>query len=111
MKHTEITTPEKKTVYRVSNWISIQSAYITPRSDLWYYAEHDEGGKHGFVDYFRFNGHRYAVNQFISRWSAWGGGCETLPDFICGYDGDGDIYNPLLLELNDEGNAVRLYLD
>ena len=111
MKHTEITTLDKKTVYRVSNWISIQSAYITPRSDLWYYAEQDEDGKHGCVDYFRFNGRKYAVNQFISRWSPWGGGCETLPDFICGYDADGDIYNPLLLELNDEGNAVRLYLD
>lgn len=111
MKYTEITTPERKTVYRVSNWISIQSAYVTPRSGLWYYAERDEDGKRGFVDYFRFNGQKYAIGQFISRWSAWGGGCETLPDFICGYDGDGDIYNPLLLELNDEGNAVRLYLD
>lgn len=100
------------TLERVSRWIEIDSKEVTPRHSLYYYADKENGdGRPGYLMYFRFKGREYAVGQFIGRYSMFGFDheCKTYPAFITGYDADGDLYTPLLCEIDEYGEKIRLY--
>ena len=70
-------------------------------------------GQPGYLTFFRYHGREYALSQFIARFGAWGFDQrgETYPAFITGYDADGDIYTPLLCELDEYGDRIRLYVE
>ena len=108
-------------IKRVSRWIAIQTnCKVNKNNSLYDYAS-DENGcsvqsenfnpENGvFLDFFRFNGRTYALNQFLNRFGICGFDfdCEEYPSFITGYDGT-DYYKPLLCELDDCGSRIRLY--
>jgi hypothetical protein len=103
-----------KELKRVSRWISIKTLCVTHKHSLAFFGDDMEcidGYK--VVDAFRWKNRWYAVGQFIGRFSMWGFDreCERYPSYIHAYDGDGDIYNPLLMEINEDGTAIRLYLE
>lgn len=101
-----------RTIERASRWIRIDGKEVTPRHSLYYYADKENGdGRPGYLSYFRYNGREYALSQFISRYSMFGfdQSAETYPAFITGYDADGDLYTPLLCELDEYGERIRLY--
>lgn len=102
-----------KNIKPVSRWISVQYIDVTEKHSLYCYADKTEeyNGKYP-VSAFRYNNRWYALNQFINRYSMWGFDpkCEEYPAFICGYDGDGNIFNPLLLRMDEYGEKVRLYI-
>lgn len=127
MGKTFISTDGRDEITRVSRWINIRQNYNPRRNNsLWDYVT-DGNGAHAtsydfnpasglFLDYFQFNGRNYALEQFIRLDSVWCGcrGGITFQDgktecYICAYDTDGNIYNPLYLELDDSGERVRLY--
>jgi hypothetical protein len=111
---------------RVSRWIQIRQNYNPgKRNRLWDYVT-DENGRHPyqdnfspenglFLDYFIFNGRTYAIEQFI--------GFGSIADcighhtgyiengekyYLSGFDSE-DYYRPILLELDDCGERVRVY--
>lgn len=102
-----------KSIKRVSRWISIQNLDVTEKHSLYYYGEDIEDSKKRSVMAFRYNGRWYAVNQFIARFGMYGFdvNCKDYPSFISGYDGDGNIYNPLMCELDEYGEKIRLYIN
>ena len=118
--------PNRKFI-RVSRWIKIQTNYNpNKRNALWDYVM-DARGYHAyqdkfdaseglFLDYFRFNGTTYALDQFIRI----GGIADSIghsegyiedkqKHFLCGYDGN-DYFHPLYIELDEWGEYVRLYV-
>ena len=116
----EITMQDGTKMYRVSRWIKIRQNYnVSPRNHLYYYATDENGYRTGstnfkhssetFLDYFRFGNQTYAINQFLRL---------TYPIFyetedgklayLSGYDAE-DYYNPLMIELSDDCEYVRLY--
>lgn len=103
-----------KELKRVSRWISIRSLEVTENHSLYCYAdkEDDYNGKYTVLA-FRYKNRWYALSQFIARFGIMGFDttCERYPAFITGYDADGNIYNPLLMELDDYGEKCRLYLE
>lgn len=103
-----------KNLKRVSRWITVNSKMITNRHSLWCYADkEDKNDKNGYILYFRWNGREYAMQQFISRFSMYGFDkeCKEFPSFIHGYDADGNVFRPLLIEIDEHGEKVRLYLE
>ena len=103
-----------KNLYPVSRWITIQGKYITPRHSLWNYGEKEtDDDKKRYLLFFRYGGREYAFAQFIARFGAWGFDqkCERYPAFITGYDGDGDLYSPLLCSIDEYGEKIRLFLE
>ena len=125
-----ITTDGKDKVTRISRWIKIQTKYnANKRNSLYDYVVDENGYKSyqdnfnpengTYLDYFRFNGKTYALDQFYRM------GCMYLSmspyefidtdgksTFIGAMDMDGDLYinrNTLYLELDDCGEYVRLY--
>ena len=121
----EITCKDGKKIVRVSRWIKIRTAWdITPRHSLYDYSR-DEYGRHpyqdGFdptngthLDYFRFNGRKYALEEFLSCGSAWVSTTWQWEDengklqFISGVQQD-NYFNPLLIEIDDGCEYVRVY--
>lgn len=102
-----------KELKRVSRWITVNSMEVTEKHRLYCYAvEKDETTKKGYLYYFRHNGKLYSLDQFINRWSMYGfdQSCKEYPRFICGYDCE-NYYNPLLIELDEYGEKVRLYVE
>lgn len=102
-----------KELKRVSRWISVNCIYVTEKHSLYYYGDKysEENGKRPVMA-FKWNGRLYAVGQFISRWGMFGFDQQgkEYPKYICGYDGEGDIFNPLLIEIDEYGDKVRLYI-
>lgn len=113
------------TVRRISRWITIKQAYnITKRNHLWDYAT-DENGYYPYqdefdssngvwLDYFRFGGRTYAINQFYTLGSIVYGGApyefidtDGKSTFIVAVDDN--YWNPLYIELEDGGERVRVY--
>lgn len=104
----------RKKVIPVSRWITIETKYVTSRHSLYCYADEcgEEDGKRP-VSCFRYKGRYYALGQFFSRYGMFGFDlkAERYPAFITGYDGEGDIYTPLLCSLDDYGDKIRLYIE
>ena len=116
-----------KIIYRNSRWIKRITNYKpNKRNSLYYYTcdgygyregtENYNPSEHGgkFLDYFRYKGRNYAIEQFISCSSPWG--CipyswedkEGKLNFISGYDSE-NYFNPLLIEISDCGEYIRVY--
>lgn len=122
----EFKTQNGTTLIRVSRWIRIRQNYNpNKRNSLWYYVKDGNGWREGqpgydpesglFLDYFRFNGRNYALEQFISNSSAWGYPIffedeNGKTSFISGYDSENYV-NPLLIELDDCCEYVRCYYE
>lgn len=110
-----------KQLKKVSRWIAVKYNYNpSEKNSLYYYAKDENGNsansesferETAFLEYFRFSGKTYALEQFINRFSCWGFDqcCNEYPSFIVGYDSEGDIYNPLLLEMDETGEKIRLW--
>lgn len=104
----------------ISDWIEIETTYVDENDeDLFDYADkydeyvNEEYGNIEYpVSYFEFNGERYALDRFLSRWGMVGFDqkCERYPKFIDGYDSH-EYFNPLYIELSDDGEYVRLWED
>ena len=110
-----ITTDGKK-IERVSRWIKIRQAYnVTEKHSLYYYAEKLEENEN-MLDYFIFNGRKYALNQFYRFGTMWTPSPPPMfyendkLHYISGYDAE-NYYNPLLIEVEECGEAVRIYRD
>ena len=121
------TVDGKNTVTRLSRWIQIKQNYnVNKRNSLYEFSADENGYKPGqseynpangtYLDYFRFNGRNYAIEQFITLGSAWIGGApyeftdtDGKSTFIHAVDYYGDLYNPLYIELDAYGDRVRVY--
>lgn len=122
-----LTKDKQYRVKRVSRWIQIKQNYnVSKRNGLFEFST-DENGytpaqvdynpENGtFLDYFRFRGRNYAINQFIVLGSAWCGGVryeftdtDGKSTFIHAVDFYGDLFNPLYIELEEGGERVRVY--
>ena len=116
---------EKETITRRSRWIQIRQNYNpNKRNALAYYITdgngyhiHDKEFNRGeglYLDYFKYRGRNYALSQFYRLESMMMSsenrilkdGKDTV--IICAVDAE-NYYNPLYLELNETGEAVRLY--
>lgn len=98
-------------VKRVSRWIRIDNIPVTNRHSLYDYADTyglDEGEK-PLLTCFRYSGRVYALGQFM-RLAAPYSFIDTNGNraFISGYDSS-NYYNPLLIEVCESGERVRLY--
>ena len=102
-----------KELNRVSRWITINSLEITKNHSLYCYADKDDeyNGKYTVLA-FRYKNRWYALGQFLSRFGMMGFDkeCKKYPSFISGYDSE-NYYNPLLMEIDEYGEKVRLYLE
>lgn len=121
----KIVTKEGKTLKRVSRWIRIQQNYNpSRRNPLWHYVT-DGNGYHEyqcgydpstglFLDFFRWNGRNWALEQFIRLGGMMGGAPYTYEDddgklgVIGAYDSE-NYYDPILIEIDDCGEYVRVY--
>lgn len=127
MKHHVFTDNNGNKLERVSRWITIKHAYnVSKRNALAYYAMDENGYKEGqtnfnsenglYLDYFRFNGKNYAMEQFISNSSMWSNGTQFFTDidgkltYIAGYDSE-NYYNPILIEIDEYCEHVRVYVE
>ena len=111
---------------RLSRWITIQHNYNpSPKNRLAYYITDGNGYSNGqanfdkstglYLDFFRWNGRNYAINQFLILGGPWTGGqpymftdtdgCTTV---VSAYDGE-NYYNPIMIELDDCAEHVRVY--
>lgn len=107
-------TTDGKQIKRISRWIKIKQAYnITERHNLYYYAEQIDENEN-VLDYFVFNGRKYALSQFYRFGTMF---TPTPPlmfyendklQFISGYDSE-NYFNSLLIEISDCGEYVRIY--
>ena len=121
------TVDGKNTVTRLSRWIQVKQNYsVNKRNSLYAFSTDENGYKPGqseynpangtYLDYFRFNGRNYAIEQFIVLGSVWCGGesyefkdTDGKSTFIGAVDFYGDLYEPLYIELDESGERVRVY--
>ena len=121
------TVDGKNTVTRLSRWIQVKQNYnVDKRNSLYEFSTDENGYKPGhseynpangtYLDYFHFNGHNYAIEQFIALGSVWCGGApyeftdtDEKSTFIHAVDFYGDLYKPLYIELDESGERVRVY--
>ena len=111
---------------RVSRWIAVKHNY-TPnkRNSLWDYVTDENGYKpyqdnftpeNGlYLDYFRFNGRNYAVEQFLCLGNPfWNPVTYCYEDssgkvhYLFGVDMD-NYYNPIYVEFDEYCENVRVY--
>lgn len=110
---------------RVSRWIRVRHNYNpSKRNSLWYYVTDGNGRKECHsdfdpttglcLDYFVWNGRKWAIEQFNSVYGTMGIPPIFFEDengktsFISGYDSE-NYYNPILIELDDGCEYVRVY--
>ena len=121
------TVDGKNTVTRLSRWIQVKQNYnVSKRNSLYEFSIDENGYKPGqseynpvnanYLDYFCFNGRNYAIEQFIALGSVWCGGApyeftdtDGKSTFIHAVDFCGDLYKPLYIELDENGERVRVY--
>lgn len=127
MKHVFTTTDGKHSFIR-SRWITIKRAYnITRRHTLYDFAS-DGYGYHPYeaqynpvetgnhIDYFVYQGRKYAVEQFVIIGSM---ACPGDPYSFIDYDGNltfitsvdfsGSLYDPIYTEFDECCEKVRIY--
>lgn len=112
-------------IMRVSNWITVKHNYNPHKNnELWDYVtdgngytpENEKFNKTDglYLDYFRYNGRNYALNQFLSFDSIMDIGHSLgyienkRVHYLSGWDGD-NIFNPLMAEFDEYCEHVRLY--
>ena len=114
--------------YRVSRWITVKQNYNpNKRNSLWDYVT-DENGYHPyndkfnpenglFLDFFKWNGRTYAIDQFWSLSNPFYIGIlyryedENGKDaFLSGVDMDGNLFNPIYIEFDEYCERVRVYV-
>lgn len=118
------TTTDGNKITRISRWIKIQHNYNpNKRNKLWYYVTDGNGyieGQTGYdkstglyLDYFVFNGRKYAINQFMNLNNPFY--CNPVMFYendklhhLSGYDSE-NYYNPIMIELSDGCEYVRVY--
>lgn len=117
-------TTDGNKIERVSRWITIQHNYNPGKQNrLFYYAMDENGYREGqekynpenglYLDFFRWNGRTWAIEQFINMASPWAvpvmfyDETEKL-NHLAGYDSE-DYYNPVMIELDECGERVRVY--
>lgn len=112
---------------RISRWITLKTNYNpTKRNSLWDYVT-DESGYHPYqdefnpknglyLDYFRFGGRTYALEQFYVLGSVWLPGPPPMYDdedgklgVIGTVDMDSNMYHPIYGEWDECCEHVRLY--
>lgn len=108
MRRKTINTNNGATLERVSNWINVDFIHVAARNSLAMYADND-----GWLCAFKYRGKYYALEQFTRCGSYW------MPVFYQWEEADGlhfisgiqnnDYYTPLFAEVDDGGEAVRLY--
>lgn len=124
---TFLTTDKKHIVNRVSRWITVKTNYnVNKRNSLYEFSTDENGYTPGsdnynpengtYLNYFKFNGRTYALEQFITLGSAC---CPGEPynfidtngknTFVHAVDFSGDLYNPYYIELDEFGERVRVY--
>ena len=123
----QIICTDGKIIYRKSRWIKRRTNYNpNKRNSLAYYITDGYGYREGtenynpvehggkFLDYFRWNGRNYAIEQFMSMSSPF---CsmvyqwedrEGKLNFLSGYDSE-NYFNPILIEISDCGEYIRVY--
>ena len=117
----------ENTVTRLSRWITIRTNYNANKANSLYHYVTDENGYRThqdeydpaggtYLDYFRFGGRTYAINQFVALGSLWIGGrpyhfIDTDGEIssVHAVDFDGCLYDPLYIELDEYGERVRVY--
>lgn len=115
-----IAANDGKEIVRVSRWIKIRQNYnVSKRNSLYYYATDENGYREGqtnynpenglYLDYFKFNGRTYAIKQFYRMdYPIFFENEDGKISYIAGYDSE-NYYNPLLIEIDECGENVRLY--
>lgn len=107
-------TTDGHEIVRLSRWIKLKQAYnVTERHALHYYAE-DLGNGENALNYFVWDGHKWALNQFYRFGTmftpepppAWHEGGKL--QHMAGYNAE-DYYNPIMIELSEDCEAVRVY--
>ena len=122
-----VTIDGKHNVTRLSRWITIQHKYrINKNNGLFDFSTDGNGYRPTsekydpstgtYLDYFRFEGRNYAIDQFVALGSIWCGGkpyqftdTDGTTTFVTAVDFSGDIYDPLYIELDEYGEQVRVY--
>lgn len=97
-----------RTYQRESRWLEIKYKPITKRHSLWFYSDIDEDEKEGILSYFTKDKKEYAIGQFMrldSQPSFYDGSEKIV---LLGYDCISYWHN-YLIEVNNTGEAVRLY--
>ena len=127
MPKTIMSKDGKQRLTRVSRWITLKHNYNpSKRNSLWDYVC-DENGYHPYqgrfnpenglyLDYFRFNGRTYALEQFYVLGGVW---TSSPPIFYDDEDGKlgvigtvdmgGDLYHSLYAEWDEYCEHVRLW--
>lgn len=105
-----ITTVDGNKYKRVSRWIKIDTRPVTKKHILFDYADtYDCAEGEGLLTCFRYKGRLYALGQFMRFIHP-----EFYEDkdgksqFLCGYDCT-TWHNPLICEIDDCGEYIRLY--
>lgn len=107
-------TTDGRTIQGTGRWISIQcSPAITSRHSLWEYGD-DNGDGTRSLWHFSHYGRRFALGQFYRYGSPWG--LSNPPTWeeadglhhVAGLE-EGSWFNPLLIELSECGDAVRVW--
>ena len=122
----KINTSDGRTLVRRSRWIQVRHNYNPNRRNrLWDYVR--DGGGYGpysehfnpdtglYLDYFVWDGRKWAIEQFLSTSGTMGLLAPIFfedengkTSYISGYDG-ANYFDPILLEVDDCGEYVRVY--
>lgn len=107
------TTTDGKTLVRLSRWIKLHYDDVSKRHPLYYYADIDSSDDSALLVWFQFRGKKYALEQFIRMGGMWASPVmfedETGKlNHLSGYDCT-DYYNPIMIELSEDGEYVRVY--
>ena len=105
-----IITSENRKYERVSRWIKVRTEYVTKRHSLADYADfYDTEDKKGLLNYFVFNGRKYAIGQFLRlSYPEYFNNEDDKTSYLCAYDSE-DWYEPLMIEMDDCCEYIRLF--
>lgn len=108
----EFLTDDKRKIVRKSRWIQIHHDYVTKRHSLFDYADdYENPGVEGVLAWFRHKDRKYALGQFMKLTHPMFFEDENgKTNYLCGYDCT-QYYKPYLIEIDDCGEAVRLYTE
>lgn len=113
-------TQDNREIKRVSRWIEIKHNYSpNKRNSLFYYATDENGYRDGqnafnpanglYLDYFKWNGRTWAIEQFMRLdYPIFYNDSNGKLGVISAYDSE-NYYNPILIELDEYGEHVRVY--
>lgn len=105
------TTTDGKKIERISRYIQIRTDYVTKKHSLYDYA--DKSDNDALLNYFIYQGRKYAINQFVKYGSAFFPTSYQFMEngklnFLSGVDSE-NFFNPLLIEIDEYGERVRVY--